>query len=518
MVDAVRPLATGAVASAPAAADDPAADGVFPAAMEHAMGRPSSTVSGKVLPAKDGSSSPVPGAGSSHSDSESGPLPDGAPAVPVSTPISPPPAPSTVADATVMHALEQVAEAKAVLPTTDKPLGMVVDDTSLPAGQSLAVDGVAAGRVTPVLAEPAPSMASPDAQAVVVTAASGGTSPTPVPATSPATSGEVSDAAQKALPPSAQAPHGGIQRSPRRTSVSNDGAGALVTAGQSTATDLSKVSTPQRASARQDGSAALTTVAELPAGALDQRASATSANMPKTAQPQAAPVPVKQDGAIALGAGAQPSTTTTGLPTVAVAAAVIGNDKGQRLHADSVSVPPAAGASAGHSQAASLLVAPPWQPAAAALPPAAMELPVAARPGSPGFAGELGNRLIWLVNQGVQEARLQLNPRELGPIEVRLGFSDGAAQVSFNVQHAGTAAAVQQSLPQLRELLAQQGLQLGQAAVFQQNAGNADQTEQQASRQGWTGGGGVAHGLGGEDLPPVTAAYVIGRGLIDAYA
>ncbi|MGK2940765.1 MAG: flagellar hook-length control protein FliK [Immundisolibacter sp.] len=143
---------------------------------------------------------------------------------------------------------------------------------------------------------------------------------------------------------------------------------------------------------------------------------------------------------------------------------------------------------------------------------------MAARPGSPGFAGELGNRLIWLVNQGVQEARLQLNPRELGPIEVRLGFSDGAAQVSFNVQHAGTAAAVQQSLPQLRELLAQQGLQLGQAAVFQQNAGNADQTEQQASRQGWTGGGGVAHGLGGEDLPPVTAAYVIGRGLIDAYA
>ncbi len=568
MVDAVRPLATGAVASAPAAADDPAADGVFPAAMEHAMGRPSSTVSGKVLPAKDGSSSPVPGAGSArltpHSDSESGPLPDGAPAVPVSTPSSPPPAPSTVADATVMHALEQVAEAKAVLPTTaersgeplpttGKPRGMV-DDTSLPAGQSLAVDGLAAGRVTPVLAEPAPSMASPDAQAVVVTAASGGTSPTPVPATSPAPSGGVSDAAQKALPASAQAMHGGIHRSPRRASVSNDespgqalptgqtattptapavaqpqgasvredGAAALVTAGQSTATDLSKVSTPQRASARQDGSAALTTVAELPAGALDQRASAqptaTSANMPKTAQPQAAPVPVKQDGAIALGAGAQPSTTTTGLPTVAVAAAVIGNDKGQPLHADSVSVPPAAGASAGHSQAASLLVAPPWQPAAAALPPTAMELPVAARPGSPDFAGELGNRLIWLVNQGVQEARLQLNPRELGPIEVRLGFSDGAAQVSFNVQHAGTAAAVQQSLPQLRELLAQQGLQLGQAAVFQQNAGNADQAGQQASRQGWTGGGGVAHGLGGEDLPPVTAAYVIGRGLIDAYA
>ncbi len=525
MVDAVRSLATGAVASARAAADDPAADGVFPAAIEHAMGRSSSTVSGKVLPAKGGSSSPVPAVNSA-------PLPDDAPAVPVATPNSPPPAPSTAADATVMHALEQVAEAKAVLPKaversgeplpmTGKPLGMV-DNTSLPDGQSLAVDGVAGAGVMPVLAEPAPS-------------------------------GGVSDAAKKALPASAQALHGGIHKSPRRVSVSNDetagqalpagqtattptasavaqalgasprknGAASPVTAGQPPAADLPKVSTLQDASARHDGSAALTTAAELPAGALDQRASAQptagSADIPKSAQPQG--VPVKQDGAITLGVGPQPPASTTGLPTVAVAAAVTGNDKSLLPHADPVSVPPAGGASAGHSQAASLLVAPPWQPPAAALPPTAMELPVAARPGSPGFAGELGNRLIWLVNQGVQEARLQLNPRELGPIEVRLGFSDGAAQVSFNVQHAGTAAAVQQSLPQLRELLAQQGLQLGQAAVFQQNAGNADQAGQQASRQGWTGGGGgVAHGLSGEDLPPVTAAHVIGRGLIDAYA
>jgi flagellar hook-length control protein FliK len=145
-----------------------------------------------------------------------------------------------------------------------------------------------------------------------------------------------------------------------------------------------------------------------------------------------------------------------------------------------------------------------------------LELPLAATPGSPQFSHELGERLLWLVREGVHEARLQLNPRDLGPIEVRLGISDGAAQISFSAQHAGTAAAVQQSLPQLREMLAQQGLQLGQADVSQREAGAGQQTPQQERSAGGDARGAAGLGL---DTPIIgERVRVIGRGLVDAYA
>lgn len=146
------------------------------------------------------------------------------------------------------------------------------------------------------------------------------------------------------------------------------------------------------------------------------------------------------------------------------------------------------------------------------------DLHIAAGPGSPQFGPELGERVLWLVRDGLHEARLQLNPRDLGPVEVRLSFGDGAAQVSFSTQHAGTAAAVQQSLPQLRELLAQQGLQLGQATVSHQPAGDGQAAQQQAQGSGGQPGWGRSRGGDVEDSLPVPTARVVGHGLVDAYA
>ncbi|MEA3219273.1 flagellar hook-length control protein FliK [Immundisolibacter sp.] len=201
-------------------------------------------------------------------------------------------------------------------------------------------------------------------------------------------------------------------------------------------------------------------------------------------------------------------------PAVAAGLQVAMAEQGPGLANESAPV----GTLPGNELAAALqLAGRPGATAAPAGPP--VELPMAASPGSPQFSQELGERLLWLVREGVHEARLQLNPRELGPIEVRVGVSDGAAQLSFSAQHAGTAAAVQQSLPQLREMLAQQGLQLGQADVSQQQAGAGQQTPQQGTSQQAAGearGSAAGMGLGG----PVIGerVRVIGRGLVDAYA
>jgi flagellar hook-length control protein FliK len=168
------------------------------------------------------------------------------------------------------------------------------------------------------------------------------------------------------------------------------------------------------------------------------------------------------------------------------------------------------------NELATAMLVPGASRAAAANGAPALELPLTATPGSPQFSHELGERLLWLVREGVHEARLQLNPRDLGPIEVRLGISDGAAQVSFSAQHAGTAAAVQQSLPQLREMLAQQGLQLGQAEVSQQQPGAGQHTPQQERSAAGDARGPAGRGV---DEPVVgERVRVIGRGLVDAYA
>ena len=220
-------------------------------------------------------------------------------------------------------------------------------------------------------------------------------------------------------------------------------------------------------------------------------ASAPAAGRAGNAAPRTAEHPLVSTSALAGGSEAAPAAqAATGPDPTALSTTVPGNEL-----------------------AAAMLV--PGAPRAAD-GAAALELPLAAAPGSPEFSHELGERLLWLVREGVHEARLQLNPRDLGPIEVRLGISDGAAQVSFSAQHAGTAAAVQHSLPQLREMLAQQGLQLGQAEVSQQQPGAGQHTPQQERSTAGDARGPAGRGV---DEPVVgERVRVIGRGLVDAYA
>ena len=76
------------------------------------------------------------------------------------------------------------------------------------------------------------------------------------------------------------------------------------------------------------------------------------------------------------------------------------------------------------------------------------------------FAAGLNQRLSVMNQNGVQTARLQLYPEQLGPLEVRIQVEDDVAQVWFSAQHGQTREALEQALPRLRELFADQGLQL----------------------------------------------------------
>jgi flagellar hook-length control protein FliK len=84
-----------------------------------------------------------------------------------------------------------------------------------------------------------------------------------------------------------------------------------------------------------------------------------------------------------------------------------------------------------------------------------------------GYGDELGTGVVWLAEQRVGHAQLQVTPDHLGPIEVRLQIDGARVHAEFYSAQAEVRHALEASLPRLRDLLGQHGLQLGQADVGQ---------------------------------------------------
>ena len=79
------------------------------------------------------------------------------------------------------------------------------------------------------------------------------------------------------------------------------------------------------------------------------------------------------------------------------------------------------------------------------------------------FAQGLSDRVTYMVDNGLNGARLQVNPPQLGPIELRIAVSGGHAQVWMTTHSAVTRDALESSSSKLREMLGAQGF--GQVSV-----------------------------------------------------
>jgi len=137
---------------------------------------------------------------------------------------------------------------------------------------------------------------------------------------------------------------------------------------------------------------------------------------------------------------------------------------------------------------------------------------------SPRFAEEVGARLQWIAEQQGGEATLRISPDGLGPVEIRLKLDGDRVELGFTAAQQDTRQALQDALPKLREMLAQQGLQLGQADVGQRQAQSSnDESRKSAS--------GVIDDEAADAVVRVPerreATLVIGRGgrgVLDLYA
>lgn len=160
----------------------------------------------------------------------------------------------------------------------------------------------------------------------------------------------------------------------------------------------------------------------------------------------------------------------------------------------------------------------PEAPRAADVPSVPLSQPL----DSPDFAPELSASVSLLIQDGVHEAQLQLNPADMGPVAIQIQLDGQQAQVNFHAAQADTREVLMRSMPELAAALQNQGITLSGGGVFAQTQSGNGQSGRDADGDGrGDGRRGVGRGGAGDDgLTSVARSErrTAPRGLVDLYA
>lgn len=139
-----------------------------------------------------------------------------------------------------------------------------------------------------------------------------------------------------------------------------------------------------------------------------------------------------------------------------------------------------------------------------------------------GWSEAVVDRVMVMSSQNLKSAEIQLDPAELGRLEVRISVNQEQSQVTFASPHAGVREALDSQMHRLRELFAQQGMNQLDVNVSDQSLSRGWQGQE---GDGGRGRGGASSELLGadEELHPggvesARASTVSARGLVDYYA
>lgn len=140
---------------------------------------------------------------------------------------------------------------------------------------------------------------------------------------------------------------------------------------------------------------------------------------------------------------------------------------------------------------------------------------------NPAWAEDVGQKLVWTAHQDSGKASLVLTPPSLGRVEVSLNVNGDQATATFVAASHAARDALNDSMPRLREVLAQAGIHLGQADVSANQSGQQGQA--QNAWQGSRATGGSNYAQGGAAMTEVGAVRSQmpvrgGNGLVDTFA
>ncbi len=95
----------------------------------------------------------------------------------------------------------------------------------------------------------------------------------------------------------------------------------------------------------------------------------------------------------------------------------------------------------------------------------------------------LQERVSSMLSINNKVAEIRLDPPEMGSMQIRIRSDAEQAQINFVVQNQQAKEALEQTLPRLREMLAQQGIDLGESTISYGESGGqgAEQNEENAN-------------------------------------
>lgn len=147
--------------------------------------------------------------------------------------------------------------------------------------------------------------------------------------------------------------------------------------------------------------------------------------------------------------------------------------------------------------------------------------------GTTDWNSALGQKVVWMSNNGQQSATLTLNPRDLGPMQVTINVTKNQADATFVAANPEVKQALEAAMPKLREMMDQAGIQLGQANVStgmpNQNQQAFNQPQSSNNNGSRTANGGNSGGQSGGDIALSSVAIApasggsSGQGLVDTF-
>ncbi|RON49789.1 flagellar hook-length control protein FliK [Pseudomonas frederiksbergensis] len=145
-----------------------------------------------------------------------------------------------------------------------------------------------------------------------------------------------------------------------------------------------------------------------------------------------------------------------------------------------------------------------------------------------GWTEEVVNRVMYLSSVNLKAADIQLQPAELGRLDIRVNMvPDQQTQVTFMSAHPSVREALDGQMHRLRDMFAQQGMGQVDVNVSDQSRGWQGQGQEQQAQQGQGGrtsaSGGRVDAMDDEIVPTVaeiaaSTTSVIGSSAVDYYA
>lgn len=138
---------------------------------------------------------------------------------------------------------------------------------------------------------------------------------------------------------------------------------------------------------------------------------------------------------------------------------------------------------------------------------------------SPSWGQDFGNKVVWMAKNDQQSAQININPPQLGPVQITLQINGDQATAIFASPHTEVRQAIEGSLSQLRDMLATAGINLGQADVGANMARHNDNTHfQSANGNRAPDETAILPDIGRPTDGAPSALAQRGRGLVDLFA